>query len=246
MFPNYVILIKIRFVINKIWYSGINNLVLDIHLFVSAVIQIFVSAQEELSKTDQLFQGYDNTFTKISSLEIEELLEKHILQHLDNVKKGNEKSWRHDMFYKNYAEQSRTQKSEDSKPNDLTFYIDYGGLRREHLDTLTDFINRREKFKGNLDYNLKVLLPGALIKLAQVTLKRNRLEAKFYWNGIVAGTDCDEILSKRLVSNSSASWYLLLKWKKILAVEICKNYSLCKFYNLLVQTFGNRLSNLLR
>ena len=29
-----------------------NNLVLDIYLFVSAVIQIFVSAQEELSKTD--------------------------------------------------------------------------------------------------------------------------------------------------------------------------------------------------
>ena len=64
-------------------------------------------------------------------------------------------------------------------------YLDYGALRKEHLDTLTDFINRHEKFKGCLDYNLKVLLPEALIKLAQVTLKCSRLEAEFCLNGIV-------------------------------------------------------------
>ena len=64
-------------------------------------------------------------------------------------------------------------------------YLDYGALRKEHLDTLTDFINRHEKFKGCLDYNLKVLLPEALIKLAQVTLKFSRLEAEFCLNGIV-------------------------------------------------------------
>ena len=93
----------------------------------------------------------------------------------------------------------------------MTFYLDYGALREEHLDTLTDFINRHEKFKGSLDYNLKVLLPEALIKLAQVTLKCNRLETEFYLNGIVADTDCDKIFSKRLVSNSSESWYLLPK-----------------------------------
>ena len=35
------------------------------------------------------------------------------------------------------------------------------------------------RLKGNLDYNLKVLLPEALIKLVQVTLKCNRLEPEF-------------------------------------------------------------------
>ena len=144
---------------------------MDIHLFVSAVIQTFVSAQAELSKTDLLFQSYDNIFAKISSLEIKKLFEKLIVQHLDNVKKGNEKSWRHDTFHKNHAEQSKTQKNENSKPISLTFCLDYGALRTEHLDTLTDFINRHEKFKGILDYNLKVLLPEVIIKLAQVTLK---------------------------------------------------------------------------
>ena len=139
---------------------------MDVHLFASAVIQIFVSAQEKLSKTELLFQSYDNIFAKISSSEIEELFEKHIVQHLDNVKKGNEKSWRHDTFYKNYVEQFKTLKNENSKPINLTFYLDYGALRKEHLDTLTDFINRHEKFKGSLDYNLKVLLPEALIKIA--------------------------------------------------------------------------------
>ena len=139
---------------------------MDVHLFASAVIQIFVSAQEKLSKTELLFQSYDNIFAKISSSEIEELFEKHIVQHLDNVKKGNEKSWRHDTFYKNYVEQFKTLKNENSKPINLTFYLDYGALRKEHLDTLTDFINRHEKFKGSLDYNLKVLLPETLIKIA--------------------------------------------------------------------------------
>ena len=108
MFPGYVILIKIRFAINRIYYSSINKLVLDIHLNVLPAIQIFVSAQEKLSKTDLLLQSYDTIFAKISSSEIEELFEKHIVQHLGNVKKGNEKSWRHNTFYKNYAQQSKT------------------------------------------------------------------------------------------------------------------------------------------
>ena len=71
---------------------------------------------------------------------------------------------RHDTFYKNYAEQPKTQKNENSKPINLVFYLDYGAL--EHLDTITDFINRHEKLKDSLDYSLKVLLPEALIKLA--------------------------------------------------------------------------------
>ena len=93
----------------------------------------------------------------------------------------------------------------------MTFYLDYGALSKEHLDPLTNFINRYEKFKGSFDYNQKLLLPETLIKLAQVTLKCNRLETEFYLNGIVADTDCDKIFSKRLVSNSSESWYLLPK-----------------------------------
>ena len=68
-----MILIKIRFAINEIWFSSINNLVLDIHPFVSAAIQIFVSAQEELPKTHLLFQSYNNRFAKSNSSEIEEL-----------------------------------------------------------------------------------------------------------------------------------------------------------------------------
>ena len=148
---------------------------MDIHLFISAVIQIFVSAQEELSKTDLLFQSYDNIFAKISSSETEELFKKHIVQHLENVKKRNEKSWRHDTFWAICAEQSKTQKNKNSKPINLIFYLDYGALRKEHLDSLTDFINRDEKFKSSLDDNLKVVLSEALIKLAQVTLKCNRL-----------------------------------------------------------------------
>ena len=193
-------------------------------------IHLFVSAQEELSKTDRLFQSYDNIFTKINSSEIEELFEKHIVQHLDSVKKGNEKLWRHDTFYKNYAEQFKTQKNENSKPINLTFYLDYGALRKEHLDTLTNFINSHEKFKGSLDYNLKVLLPEALIKLAQVTFKCNREEAEFYLNGSVAGTDCNKISSRRLAPNSSESLYVLPKWEKPLAIERCNSYSFCKIF----------------
>ena len=127
---------------------------MDIHLFVSAVIQIFVSAQEELSKTNLLFQSYDNIFAKISSSEREEFFEKHVVQRLDNVKKGNEKSWRHNTHN---TEQFKTQKNEHSKPINLTFYLDYGALRKEHLDTLTDFINRHEKLKGSLGYSVKLL-----------------------------------------------------------------------------------------
>ena len=59
-----------------------------------------------------------------------------------------------------FAEQSKTQKNKNSKPINLTFYLDYGALRKEHLDSLTNFINRHEKLKGSLDYNQKVLLPG--------------------------------------------------------------------------------------
>ena len=136
------------------------------------------------------------------------------MQRLDNVKKGNEKSWRHNTFYKNYAEQSKTQVNENSKPINFTFYLDYGALRKEHLDTLPNCINRHEKFNGSLDYNLKVLLPEAFIELAQVTLECNRLDAEIYLNGIVADTDCDKIFSKRLVPNSCESWYVLPKWEK--------------------------------
>ena len=64
---------------------------MDIHLFVSAVIQIFVSAHDELSKTDLSFQSHDNIFAKISSSEIEELFEKHIVQHLTMLKRGMKK-----------------------------------------------------------------------------------------------------------------------------------------------------------
>ena len=63
-----------------------------------------------------------------------------------------------DMIH--FAEQSKTQKNKNSKPINLTFYLDYGALRKEHLDSLTNFINRHEKLKGSLDYNQKVLLPG--------------------------------------------------------------------------------------
>ena len=37
------------------------------------------------------------------------------------------------------AEQSKTQKNENSKPINLTFYIDYGALRKEHLDNIIQF-----------------------------------------------------------------------------------------------------------
>ena len=56
-----------------------------------------------------------------------------------------------------FAQQSKTQKNKNSKPINLTCFLDYGALRREHLDSLTNFINIHEKLKGNLDYNQKVL-----------------------------------------------------------------------------------------
>ena len=73
------------------------------------------------------------------------------------LKRGNGKSWGHDTFYKNYVEQSKIKKNKNSKPINLSFYLDYGTLRKEHLNTLTDFINRHKQFNGSLDYNLKVL-----------------------------------------------------------------------------------------
>ena len=49
-------------------------------------------------------------------------------------------------------------------------------------------------------------------------------------NGIVAGTDCDKIFSKRLVPNPSESWYVLPKWEKLLAIKTCNSYSFCKMF----------------
>ena len=59
-----------------------------------------------------------------------------------------------------FAEQSKTQKNKNSKPINLTFYLDYGALMKEHLDSLDNFINRHEKLNCSLDYNQKVLLTG--------------------------------------------------------------------------------------
>ena len=84
---------------------------------------------------------------------------------------------------------------------------EYGALREEHLDASISFINRYEKFKDRLDYNLEVLLPEVIIMLGQVTLKCNRLKAEFYLNDYAAGTDRNKIFRKRLVPNSSE--YLL-------------------------------------
>ena len=58
-----------------------------------------------------------------------------------------------------FAEQSKTQKNKNSKPINLVFYLDYGALMKEHLDSLTN-MTRHEKLKGSLDCNQKVLLPG--------------------------------------------------------------------------------------
>ena len=113
---------------------------------------------------------------------------------MDNVKKGNGKSWRHDALYKNYAKQSKTEKNENWKPINLIFCLDYVVLTKERLNTLADFIY--ETFMGSLDYNLKILLLEVLTKLAQVTLKCNREEAEFYLNDSTAGTDCDKNLFK--------------------------------------------------
>ena len=112
----------------------------------------------------------------------------------------------------------------------MTFYFDYGAPRKEPLDTLADFINRYDIFKGNLGYNLKVLFPEAIIKLAQVTLKCNKLEAEFYLNCIIAGTDCNKIFPKRLVSNSNDSLYAFPKWEKLLVIETGSSYFFCNIF----------------
>ena len=137
-----------------------------------------------------------------------------------------------------FAEQSKTQKNKNSKAISLTFYLDYGALMNKHLDSLTNFINRHEKLQGSLDYIEKVLLQEAVIKLAQVTLKCNRLAVEFYLNGIVAGTDCDKIFSKKLVPRPSASWYVLPKWENLLAIETCNSYSFCKIFILCQYKFS--------
>ena len=101
-----------------------------------------------------------------------------------------------------FAEQSKTQKNKNSKPNNLTFYLDYGALRKEHLDSLTNFkIDTKSKM---VVWSIirKYYYRGTLIKVAQVTLKCNRLAVEFYLNGIVAGTNCNKIFSKRLVQKS--------------------------------------------
>ena len=46
-----------------------------------------------------------------------------------------------------FAEQSKSQKNKNSKPINLTCFLDYGALRKEHLDSLTNSINRHEKLK---------------------------------------------------------------------------------------------------
>ena len=100
------------------------------------------------------------------------------------------------------AEQSKTQKNKNSKPNNLTFYLDYGALRKEHLDSLTNFkIDTKSKM---VVWSIirKYYYRGTLIKVAQVTLKCNRLAVEFYLNGIVAGTKCNKIFSKRLGQKS--------------------------------------------
>ena len=147
---------------------------------------------------------------------------------MDNVKKGNGKSWRHDALYKNYAKQSKTEKNENWKPINLIFCLDYVALTKERLNTLADFIY--ETFMGSLDYNLKILLLEVLINLAQVTLKCNREEAEFYLNGSAVGTDCDKIFSKRLVPNSNESLNVLPKSENILATETFSSYSFCEIF----------------
>ena len=117
---------------------------MDIHLFVSVVIQIFVSAQEELSKTDLLFQSYDSRFAKINNSEIEELFA--VFGQCLEGKWKILKTW--------YALLSNLKPRKTKIQNQLIWhYLDYGALRKEHLDSLTNFINRYEKLKGSLDYN---------------------------------------------------------------------------------------------
>ena len=82
-------------------------------------------------------------------------MEKYIVSRLDNVKKGNEIFWKHDKFYKNYAEQSKTQENENSKPNNLTFYLDYGALRNEYFDS--DDL-QRQKRSPKIRYWLRMII----------------------------------------------------------------------------------------
>ena len=56
------------------------------------------------------------------------------------------------------------------------------------------------------------------------------IETKCYLNGIVAGTDCDKIFSKRLVLNFNESWYVLTKWEKHLVIETCNSCSFRKIF----------------
>ena len=43
-----------------------------------------------------------------------------------------------DMIH--FAEQSKTQKNKNSKQINMTFYLDYGALTEEHLDSLTNLL----------------------------------------------------------------------------------------------------------
>ena len=123
---------------------------MDIHLFVSAVIQIFISAQAELLKACYSKAMITYYSPKSVVQKYKNSLKNTLCSIWTMFKKGNEKSWRHDTFYKSYAEQSKTQKNKNSKPINLTFYhLDHGALRKEHLDSLTDLINRHEQFKGS-------------------------------------------------------------------------------------------------
>ena len=54
-----------------------------------------------------------------------------------------------------FAEQSKTQKNRNSKPINLTFYLDLWWLRKEHLDSVTNFINRHENLKGSLKFEVQ-------------------------------------------------------------------------------------------
>ena len=92
-----------------------------------------------------------------------------------------------------FAEQSKTLKNKISKANNLIFYLDYVALRKEHLDSLTNFkIDTKSKSVVWTTIR-KYYYRGTLIKVAQVTLKCNRLAVEFYLNGIVAGKDFDKI-----------------------------------------------------
>ena len=100
------------------------------------------------------------------------------------------------------AEQSKTQKNKNSKPDNLTFYLDYGELRKEYLDSVTNFKIDTKGKRVVWTTIRKYYYRRTLIKVAQVTLKCNRLAVEFYLTGIVAGTNCNKIFSKRLGQKS--------------------------------------------